>query len=224
MDLSRSSSPHFPLPLPFCSHLHVPSVHSDDDIVRTLTEATDTIAGAFGAKNVPAVMKVIDCLGMRIARTDWNCASLNEFREFLGLTKLKSFKEWNSDPVVAENARRLYKDVDNLELMPGLACEEAKPSMEGSGLCPGYTISRAILSDATALVRGDRYVRLSFSLFFSLPVADLSLFFQLTTDYNAGNLTSFQWKDVQPDLENGAFGGSVGKVRRLPPLPPVCCV
>jgi linoleate 10R-lipoxygenase len=154
-------------------------------------------------------------MGMRITRTDWNCASLNEFREFLGLTKLKSFKEWNSDPLVAENARRLYKDVDNLELMPGLACEEAKPSMEGSGLCPGYTISRAILSDATALVRGDRYVRLSFSLFFSLPVADLSLFFQLTTDYNAGNLTSFQWKDVQPDLENGASGGSIGKVRPL---------
>ena len=34
--------------------------------------------------------------------------------------------------------------------------EEAKPLIPGAGLCPGYTISRAILSDAIALVRGDR--------------------------------------------------------------------
>jgi hypothetical protein len=42
--------------------------------------------------------------------------------------------------------------------MPGLSAEEPKPSQAASGLAPGYTISRAILSDAAALVRGDRYV------------------------------------------------------------------
>jgi len=42
--------------------------------------------------------------------------------------------------------------------MPGLSAEEPKPSQAGSGLACGYTISRAILSDAVALVRGDRYV------------------------------------------------------------------
>ncbi|GAA5987467.1 hypothetical protein JCM11641_003838 [Rhodosporidiobolus odoratus] len=163
----------------------------DEDIVRVLTEATDNIAGAFKARGVPAVMKIIDVMGMATSRMKWNCATLNEFRTFLNLTEYKTFEEWNPDPEIAETARRLYGDVSHLELMPGLACEQAKPSMEGSGLCPGYTISRAILSDAAALVRGDRY---------------------LTSDYTAGNLTSFQWKDLQPELDNGAFGGSISKL------------
>ena len=34
--------------------------------------------------------------------------------------------------------------------------EETKTPRPGAGLCPGFTISRAILSDAVALVRGDR--------------------------------------------------------------------
>ncbi|GAA5897777.1 hypothetical protein JCM6882_000094 [Rhodosporidiobolus microsporus] len=165
----------------------------DEDIVRTLTEATDAISGAFKARGVPSVMKVFDVMGMAVARNTWNVASLNEFRKFLNLTEYKTFEEWagkgNED--VAATARRLYKHIDNLELMPGLACEEPKPSMEGSGLCPGYTISRAILSDAAALVRGDRY---------------------LTTDYTAGNLTSAMFRDLEPELENGAFGGYISKL------------
>lgn len=36
--------------------------------------------------------------------------------------------------------------------------EQAKKTFTpGSGLCPGFTISEAILSDAVALVRGDRF-------------------------------------------------------------------
>jgi linoleate 10R-lipoxygenase len=35
--------------------------------------------------------------------------------------------------------------------------------MPGAGLCPGYTISRAILSDAVALVRGDRFLTSEFT-------------------------------------------------------------
>ena len=71
---------------------------------------------------------------------------------------LVRYAEWNPDPVIANAARELYKDIENLELMPGLSAEEPKPSQAASGLAPGYTISRAILSDAAALVRGDRYV------------------------------------------------------------------
>ena len=39
--------------------------------------------------------------------------------------------------------------------------------MEGQGLCLGFTVGRAILSDAIALVRGDRFytnVSLSYNL------------------------------------------------------------
>ncbi|PKX88947.1 cytochrome P450 [Aspergillus novofumigatus IBT 16806] len=48
--------------------------------------------------------------------------------------------------------------------------EAKKPFYPGSGLCPGFTISAAILSDAVALVRGDRFY---------------------TVDYSPANLTNF---------------------------------
>ncbi|GAA6055298.1 hypothetical protein JCM3770_004827 [Rhodotorula araucariae] len=163
----------------------------DEDIVKTIVEATDNIAGAFKARAIPEVMRAIDMLGMEAARKTWRCCSINEFRRFLGLKEYKTFEEWNPDKDVAAAAERLYKHVDNLELYPGLMAEEPKPSMDGSGLAPGYSISRAILSDAISLVRGDRF---------------------LTTDYNAGNLTSDMWNDLQPELDNGAFGGCIGKL------------
>jgi linoleate 10R-lipoxygenase len=37
-------------------------------------------------------------------------------------------------------------------------CEESKQPTDGAGLCPGYTISRAILADAVCLTRGDRFL------------------------------------------------------------------
>lgn len=40
---------------------------------------------------------------------------------------------------------------------PGLQAEETKLPGPGAGLCPGYTVSRAILADAIALTRGDRF-------------------------------------------------------------------
>jgi len=39
-----------------------------------------------------------------------------------------------------------------------MQAEQAKEPGPGAGLCPGYTISRAILADAVALTRGDRFL------------------------------------------------------------------
>jgi hypothetical protein len=65
----------------------------------------------------------------------------------------------------------LYEHPDDIELYPGLVCEDAKRPLEpGSGLCPGFTTSFAVLSDAVALVRGDRFY---------------------TIDYNVATLTRF---------------------------------
>jgi hypothetical protein len=65
----------------------------------------------------------------------------------------------------------LYEHPDYIELYPGLQAEEAKkPFLPGSGLCPGFTIATAILADAVALVRGDRFY---------------------TVDYSPTNLTNF---------------------------------
>ncbi|BGP26129.1 fatty acid oxygenase PpoA [Rhodotorula toruloides] len=170
---------------------------NDNDLCRILTEATNEVAGAFGANGSPLAMRIIDVLGMATARTEWNVCTMNEFRKFLNLKPFNDFEDWNSDPSVAEAARHLYSHIDNLELFPGLHAEEAKPSREGSGLAPGYTISRAILSDAVALVRGDRF---------------------LTTDLCSANLTSWGFQDVQPDTDGGSYGGVIGKLlmRNLP--------
>jgi len=48
--------------------------------------------------------------------------------------------EWNSDPEIATTAERLYGDIDYLELYVGLQAEEAKPLVDGAGLCPGTLI------------------------------------------------------------------------------------
>jgi hypothetical protein len=49
--------------------------------------------------------------------------------------------EWNSDPEIAQVAEHLYGKIDNLELYVGLQAEEAKPVVDGAGLCPGKFIS-----------------------------------------------------------------------------------
>ena len=62
------------------------------------------------------------------------------------------------DGVNARIVKALYGHPDNIELYPGILVEDAKNPMEpGSGLCPNFTVSFAILSDAVALVRGDRF-------------------------------------------------------------------
>lgn len=120
----------------------------DSDLVGILTSATDDVAGAFKARGAPACMRIIDMMGIRQARSEWSTCSLNEFRKFINLKPFTEFKQWNSDPEICKVAEKLYVHPDNLELFVGLHAEEAKPSREGSGLAPGYTISRAILSDA----------------------------------------------------------------------------
>lgn len=118
-------------------------------------------------------------MGIEQARK-WGVCTLNEFREFMGLKKFESFEEWCGVSDVAvrflssfpfrvsrrprltvrlqKTAQRLYGHIDNLELYVGMQAEQAKPPRVGAGLCPGYTISRAILADAVSLTRGDRFL------------------------------------------------------------------
>lgn len=103
----------------------------------------------------------MEVLGINQAR-QWNVGSLNEFRKFFDLKPYESFEEINSDPDVADALRNLYEHPDYVELYPGIVAEEAKePMIPGVGIAPTYTISRAVLSDAVALVRGDRHYTVS---------------------------------------------------------------
>jgi len=120
------------------------------------------LTGAFGANNVPTALRAVEILGMQQARK-WNCGSLNEFRKFFGLIPHKTFEDINSDPHVADQLRHLYEHPDFVEMYPGIVAEEAKvPMVPGVGITPTFTVSRAILSDAVVLVRGDRFYTVSF--------------------------------------------------------------
>ncbi|KAG1740940.1 heme peroxidase [Suillus lakei] len=169
---------------------------SDTDIARVLQDATADRACAFRAKGVPAVMRIVEILGMEQART-WGACSLNEFRRFIGLKPYKSFSEWNPDPKIYIAAERLYGDIENLELHVGLQAEETKPPIPGAGLCPGYTISRAILADAVCLTRGDRF---------------------LTVDFTPFNLTTWGYEHCMVNKADGSYGGMLTKLlfRMLP--------
>jgi hypothetical protein len=139
----------------------------DDALVEELRKTTEDCAGiylrfpllmlaAFDS-GIPVALRAVTMLGIEQSRY-WKTASLNEFRHFFGLIEHKEFKDVNSDSKVSELLRQLYDHPDNVELYPGLLIENTKkPMAPGAGLCPNQTIGRAILSDAVALVRGDRF-------------------------------------------------------------------
>ncbi|EXK24073.1 hypothetical protein FOMG_19185 [Fusarium oxysporum f. sp. melonis 26406] len=170
----------------------------DAELVRLLQTGTENVAGkyscnglgAFGARNIPHVFKALEVYGIQQGR-QWGLATLNEFRLFFKLKPYTTFADMNSDPSIAEALEAMYGHPDNVELYPGLLAEETKKPMEpGSGLCPGFTTSFAIMSDAVALVRGDRFY---------------------TVDYSPSNLTSFGYTEVSSDFDV-AGGGMMYKL------------
>ena len=126
----------------------------DKDLAKVLIDGCKNLAGAFGGQNTPAVFRNIEISGIVHARRMGVC-TLNEYRSFLKLKQYQSFNELN--PELSERLAKLYKTIDDVELYPGLLCERQKPAIGGSGICANYTTSFAILSDAVALVRGDRF-------------------------------------------------------------------
>ncbi|KAK2747999.1 hypothetical protein FQN57_001590 [Myotisia sp. PD_48] len=152
---------------------------NDDELVQIMADATEEVAGSFGPRNVPKSLRGVEILGMQLARK-WGTGTLNEFRRFFGLKEYQSFEEINSDPEVANALRNLYEHPDHVELYPGIVAEEPKmPMIPGAGICPTYTISRAVLSDAVALVRGDRFY---------------------TVDYHPKSLTNWGYAETRYDL------------------------
>jgi hypothetical protein len=162
----------------------------DAGLVHILTSTTEDIAGAFGARNVPTALRAIEILGINQGR-NWGTASLNEVRKFFKLKPHETFLDINPDPDVAASFEALYGEPDNVELYPGLVCEDTKqPIVPGSGLCAGLTVAKAILSDAVSLVRGDRYY---------------------TIDSSPANLTSFGFNEIASNADVG-FGTTIYKL------------
>ncbi|KAI4164384.1 MAG: hypothetical protein LQ342_002031 [Letrouitia transgressa] len=158
----------------------------DEGLVTILKESVEDVAGAFGANNIPKCLRAISMLGLQQGRK-WNLGSFNEFRKFFGLKPHETFEDINSDPKVADQLKHLYEHPDYVEIYTGLVAEEAKvPMVPGVGIAPTFTISRAVLSDAVALVRGDRFY---------------------TIDYNPKSLTHWGYSEVQynVNIEQGCM-------------------
>lgn len=130
--------------------------YDDDALAQILTDGINDCANSFGPQQVPPVMKAVEVLGIMQARA-LRLATLNEFRKHFMLEPHREFSDITDNVEVQNALKQLYDTPDDVELYPGLVVEDAKkPMLPGSGLCPGFTISRAILSDAVALIRGDR--------------------------------------------------------------------
>ena len=158
----------------------------DEDLAKCLKTSMDDPAGIFGARQVPKILRMVEILGILQARK-WQVASLNEFRDFFGLKRHQKFNDINSDKDIANILERLYSHPDMVELYPGLMIEDAKPVRNtGCGICPTYSVGRAILSDAITLVRSDRFN---------------------TIDYTVSNLTAWGYNEVQQDYDT--LGGSM---------------
>ncbi|KXT14510.1 hypothetical protein AC579_9558 [Pseudocercospora musae] len=158
--------------------------YDDDDLSGLLTSSIEDCANAMGPQQVPTIMKAIEMLGINQART-WRCATLNEMRKHFKLKPHEKFSDITENEEVAAALKHLYDTPDQVELYPGLVVEDAKdPVLPGSGLCPSYTVSRGVLSDAVALVRGDRFY---------------------TSDYTPALLTNWGYQEAQYDLaiDNG---------------------
>ncbi|KAF1845382.1 heme peroxidase [Cucurbitaria berberidis CBS 394.84] len=163
--------------------------YNDAEIVKILTEATEDVAASFGPRHIPIALRVVEVMGIEQARA-WGVASLNEMRRFFGLAPHKTFMDINSDPDIAASLEALYGEVENVELYPGVVIEEPKiPMTPGSGLCAGFTTTRAILSDAVALVRGDRFY---------------------TVDYTPHHLTAFGYNEASNNrsIAGGGYSGN----------------
>lgn len=171
--------PEDPAERPFANlHRNADGTFPDDDLVKIFEESVEDVAGAFGASNVPEIFRGVEVMGIKQARS-WNLATLNEFRSFFSLEPYNSFEEINSDPYIVDQLKRFYDHPDLVELYPGIIVEDAKkPMAPGSGLCTNYTISRAVLSDAVSLVRGDRFY---------------------TVDYTPKHLTNWAYNEVNYD-------------------------
>ena len=161
--------------------------YPNEALASWLHKGTEDAAGAFGGRQIPEVFKPVEIMGILHGRQLGVC-TLNEIRKLCNLREYKTFSEMNSDPTIAAALEELYGDVSLVELYPGLVAEEAKPKQAATGLCAGRTITYGILSDAVALIRGDRF---------------------LTTELNPYNLTQWGFDEIQPDSKRN-FGCILG--------------
>jgi len=62
---------------------------------------------------------------------EWRLQSFNNYREKFGLSKLTSFEQLTDNTNLQKELKRLYGDIDNLELTVGLFAEDGGITLTG---------------------------------------------------------------------------------------------
>ena len=152
----------------------------DAQMVAELVRCMEDPMCSFGAQQIPKVFKSIEMLGLLQSRK-WEVCTLNEFRQFFGMSRHKRFEDINKDKQVCDTLRDLYGDVDSVELYPGYLCEGEGRNVDPNSSCPnnqGTALWRGIFSDAVTLVRSDRFY---------------------TTEWNVDGITAWGMREVTSD-------------------------
>ena len=180
---SEGSPPKFRQPVDYKMKRNSKGKFDDAELVQCMISAMEDPICQFGALNQPKTFRTIEILGVIQARK-WELATLNEFREFFGLSRHKTFQDINGNPKIQQRLRNLYEDPDMVELYPGLFCEgngtwvpedqltkdqkdpksseyyKSNNGLDPGNSCPnseGTSLWRGVFSDAVTLVRSDRF-------------------------------------------------------------------
>jgi len=134
---------------------NVPSVKTDEEIRKVLTDELGWASGGFGPNNMPADLFVreisVPAAAVRDARIN-GAPRLNDFRRRFGLA-YTSFEDMTGDPDVARELAKWYPTVEDVELAVG--CQVERCMAGGWGL--PETVGVAIVADAFSSIRQDRF-------------------------------------------------------------------
>jgi prostaglandin-endoperoxide synthase 2 len=96
-------------------------------LARLFQDASEQRAGRVGVLNTDKVLLPVEEASVREARAV-QLASYNDYREYARFPRVTAFDQISGDPRVQDGLRRLYGDVDRIELYPGLFAEDARPN------------------------------------------------------------------------------------------------
>ncbi|ORZ11462.1 heme peroxidase [Absidia repens] len=126
----------------------------DAALGKAIRDGYTQVASEIGhGQNIPASFEHIEMAGIMQAR-QLKCCYFNEFREYLDLMPLKTFKDFSEKVEVQQALKDLYGTPDKVELYAGVMVERTLMI----GLRLPYTMTRGVLSDAINLLRNDRFL------------------------------------------------------------------
>ncbi|KAK8127161.1 heme peroxidase-domain-containing protein [Apiospora sp. TS-2023a] len=91
----------------------ITNLFDDSQKLEELNSAMDDPISNFGPRNVPKCLKAVEIMGIQQARK-WETGTLNDFRDFFGLPRHKTFESVAKNPEIQNALRDLYEHPDKI--------------------------------------------------------------------------------------------------------------